>query len=183
MAVQEPLLKPNLEMFKLSVQNMVLMIKSPINIDNTLTGVINGLHLGAGLERVMLAVLADNQTCFRARRVAGKGTQSWTQEFNLPCATDDAPHIFSYALQNNEVLWMGTASSSGLQDLVTADMEGWLGAGPFFIAPVMAGTKRIGVLYGDMRLSGRTLTNMQFAAFKRLTELTGQCLQALSRRG
>jgi HD-like signal output (HDOD) protein len=181
-AVQEPLLKPNLEMFKLSVQNMVLMTKSPINIDNTLTGVINGLHLGAGLERVMLAVLADNQTCFRARRVAGKGTQSWTQEFNLPCATD-AQHIFSYALQNNEVLWMGTASSSGLQDLVTADMESWLGAGPFFIAPVMAGTKRIGVLYGDMRLSGRTLTNTQFAAFKRLTELTGQCLQALSRRG
>jgi hypothetical protein len=47
----------------------------------------------------------------------------------------------------------------------------------------MAGSRRIGVLYGDMRLSGRAPTNAQFAAFKRLTELTGQCLQALSQRG
>jgi len=181
-AVQEPLLQPNLEMLKLSVQNMMLMTKSPINIDNTLTGVINGLHLGAGLERVMLAVLADNQTRFRARRVAGKGTQSWTQELDLPCMASD-PHIFSYALQNNEVLWMGSPSTSGLQDLITPEIIGWLGAGPFFIAPVMAGKKRIGLLYGDMRLSGRSLSKAQFAAFKRLTELTGLCLQALSRRG
>lgn len=181
-AVQEPLLQPNLDMLKLSVQNMVLMTKSPINIDNTLTGVINGLHLGAGLERVMLAVLADNQTRFRARRVAGKGTQSWTQEFDLPCVASN-PHIFSYALQNSDVLWMGVPSTSGLQDMVTPEITGWLGAGPFFIAPVMAGTRRIGLLYGDMRLSGRALTNAQFAAFKRLTELTGSCLQALSRCG
>ncbi|MBL4832751.1 MAG: HDOD domain-containing protein [Pseudomonas sp.] len=181
-AVQEPLLQPNLDILKLSVQNMQLMSKTPINLDNTLTAVINGLHLGAGLERVMLAVLADNQSRFRARRVAGKGTQGWTQQFELACG-DSSPHIFSYALQNTEVLWMGTAATSGLQDLVTADILGWLGSGPFFIAPVMAGNRRIGVLYGDMRLSGRPLSSAQFSAFKRLTELTGSCLQALSRRG
>jgi len=39
------------------------------------------------------------------------------------------------------------------------------------------------VLCGDMRLSGRPLSSAQFSAFKRLTELTGSCLQALSRRG
>lgn len=181
-AVQEPLLQPNLEMLKLSVQNMALMAKSPINVENTLTGVMNGLHLGAGLERVMLAVLADNQTRFRARRVAGKGTQSWSQNFDLPCVASE-PHIFSYALQNNEVIWMGPPSSSVLQDLITPDIASWLGAGPFFIAPVMAGTRRIGVLYGDMRLSGRPLSKAQFAAFQRLTELTGNCLESLSRRG
>lgn len=180
--VQEPLLQPNLEMLKLSVQNMMLMTRSPINIENTLTGVINGLHLGAGLERVMLAVLADNQTRFRARRVAGKGTQSWSQDFNLPCVASN-PHIFSYALQNNEVIWMGTPTSSGLKDLITSDITSWLGEGPFFIAPVMAGTRRIGVLYGDMRLSGRPLSKAQFGAFQRLTELTGNCLKALSGRG
>jgi len=181
-AVQEPLLQPNLEMLKLSVQNMVLMSKSPINVENTLNGVINGLHLGAGLERVMLAVLADNQTRFRARRVAGKGTQGWTQDFDLPCGSAQ-PHIFSYTLENNEVLWMGTPATSSLLDLVTPDIAGWLGNGPFFIAPVIAGNRRIGVLYGDMRLSGRALSSAQFSAFKRLTDLTGSCLQALSRRG
>ncbi|MFN3581927.1 MAG: HDOD domain-containing protein, partial [Pseudomonas sp.] len=180
-AVQEPLLQPNLQMLKLSLQNMALMIKSPINIDNTLNSLINGLHLGAGLERVMLAVLADKQTRFRARRVVGKGTQSWPQEFDLPCS-ETQPHIFSYALQHRETLWMGTSATASLQDMVTPEMNAWLGEGMFFIAPLMAGQREIGVLYGDMRLSGRSLTDSQFVAFKRFADMTGKCLQALSRR-
>lgn len=177
--VQEPLLQPNLEMLKLSLQNMKLMVSSPINIDNTLTAVINGLHLGAGLERVMLCVLADNQTRFRARKVAGKGTQSWPQDFSLACG--EQQHIFSYALQHDQPLWMGIPASMTLQDMVTPEIASWFGAGAFFIAPVVAGQRAIGVLYADMRLSGRTLSDSQFAAFKRFSVMTGQCLQALSR--
>lgn len=178
--VQEPLLQPNLEMLKLSLQNMKLMVSSPINIDNTLTAVINGLHLGAGLERVMLCVLADNQTRFRARKVAGKGTQSWLQDFNLACGGQQ--HIFSYALHQHQPLWMGASAAAGLQDMVTPEMNGWLGEGAFFIAPVVAGQREIGVLYADMRLSGRALSDSQYSAFKRLADMTGKCLHALSRR-
>lgn len=180
-AVQDALLQPNLDMLKLSLQNMSLMVKSPINIENTLNGVINGLHLGAGLERVMLAVLADNQTRFRARRVAGKGTQSWPQDFNLPCV-DGEQHIFSFALSNHEAIWIGSPAAASLQDLVTPAITAWLGQGMFFIAPVLAGQRQIGVLYADMRLSGRALTESQFSAFKRFATLTGDCLQALSKR-
>lgn len=177
--VQEPLLQPNLEMLKLSLQNMKLMVSSPINIDNTLTTVINGLHLGAGLERVMLCVLADNQTRFRARKVAGKGTQNWSQDFSLACG--EQQHIFSYTLRSRQPLWMGTPAAINLHDLVTPAITSWFGKGAFFIAPVLAGQREIGLLYADMRLSGRDLSDSQFSAFKRLAEMTGQCLQALSR--
>jgi len=57
-----------------------------------------------------------------------------------------------------------------------------LGAGMFFIAPLLAGKREIGVLYADCRLSGRALKHEQFVAFKRFTELTGRCLEALSAR-
>ncbi|KKO02151.1 hypothetical protein LCGC14_0110160 [marine sediment metagenome] len=180
-AVQEPILQPNLEMLKLSLQNMSLMIKSPINVENTLNTVMNGLHLGAGLERVMLAVLADNQTRFKAKRVVGKGTQSWPQDFELP-SPKRQKHIFSYALHSREALWIGVPKTSNLDDMVTAEIRKFLGSGPFFIAPIIAGSREIGVLYGDMRVSGRVMSESQFVAFKRLTDLTGRCLEALSRR-
>ena len=180
--VQEPLLQPNLDMLKLSLQNMALMIRSPINVDTTLSTVMNGLHLGVGLERVMLAVLADNQTRFKARRVIGKGTQHWMQDFTLT-RSKTAPNIFSYALEQREALWVGTAKTAALSGMVPQQMRDWLGDGMFFIAPIVAGTRPIGVLYGDLRISGRALTDTQFAAFKKFTELTGACLNALSRRG
>ncbi len=180
--VQEPLLQANIDLLKLSLQNMALMIKSPINVDSTLSTVMNGLHLGAGLERVMLAVLADNQSRFKAKRVSGKGTQVWLQDFDLPCSGEQA-QIFSYALRNREALWVGVPATHNLNDLVTGAVRGWVGEGMFFIAPILAGNREIGVLYGDMRLSGRALSESQFAAFKRFTELTGRCLNALSKRG
>ncbi|SDR72682.1 HD-like signal output (HDOD) domain, no enzymatic activity [Halopseudomonas xinjiangensis] len=179
--VQEPLLQPNLDMLKLSLQNMALMTKSPINVDTTLSTLMNGLHLGGGLERVMLAVLTDNQSRFKARRVIGKGTQHWTQDFNLLCSKTDT-NIFSYALEQREALWVGTAKTAALSGMVPQQMRDWLGEGMFFIAPILAGNRQIGVLYGDMRISGRALSQSQFAAFKRFTELTGACLNALSRR-
>lgn len=180
--VQEPLLQPNLDMLKLSFQNMALMTKSPINVDTTLSTLMNGLHLGAGMERVMLAVLADNQSRFKARRVIGKGTQLWLEDFNLSCDKSNV-NIFSYTLQQREALWVGTPKTTALKPMVPQQMRDCLGEGMFFIAPVIAGTRQIGVLYGDMRVSGRTLSQSQFTAFKRFTELTGACLNALSRRG
>ena len=52
----------------------------------------------------------------------------------------------------------------------------------FFVAPLLAGKREIGVLYADGRLSGRALKHEQFVAFKRFAELTGRCLDALSQR-
>ena len=52
----------------------------------------------------------------------------------------------------------------------------------FFIAPLLAGTREIGVLYADSRLSGRALKHEQFVAFQRFTQLTGRCLEALGKR-
>ncbi|WP_304641754.1 HDOD domain-containing protein [Pseudomonas sp.] len=179
-SVQDPLLQPNLDLMKLSLQSLALMTKTPINIDSTLSAAMNGLHLGAGLERVMLAVLADKQTRFRVKRALGKGTQAWVQSFDLAVANE--PHIFSYALQGREPLWIGSAACRTLEPLVTCAVRSWFGEGPFFIAPLIAGTRPVGILYADMRVSGRMLAKAQFDAFKRFAELTGASLQALSRR-
>ncbi|MGH8353227.1 MAG: HDOD domain-containing protein, partial [Pseudomonas sp.] len=140
---------------------------------------LKGLHQGAGLERVMLAVLADGQSRFRAKRAVGEGTEKWLSDFVFPA---EQPHIFSYVLRNKDVLWMGVPASYSLNDLVTPSLRQLLGQGMFFIAPLLAGKREIGVLYADNRLSGRALKHEQFVAFQRFTQLTGRCLEALSKR-
>lgn len=77
---------------------------------------------------------------------------------------------------------MGVPASYNLNDLVTPAMRQSLGPGMFFVAPLLAGKREIGVLYADGRLSGRALKHEQFVAFKRFAELTGRCLEALSQR-
>lgn len=177
----EPLLQPNLEMLKLSIDHLKLMVRAPMDVDTILHTVMQGLHRGAGIERVALMVLAEKQTQFRVRSAIGKGTQRWRETFSLRCA-DSAPQIFSHALNQRDCLWLGSPKSERLQPLVTPAVVELVGSGPFAISPVIAGERRVGVLYGDMRLSGRELSTSQLAAFKRFAELTGLCLQRLSQR-
>ncbi len=77
---------------------------------------------------------------------------------------------------------MGVPASYNLAELVTLPMRRVLGQGMFFIAPLLAGTREIGVLYADCRLSGRALKNEQFVAFQRFSQLTARCFEALSKR-
>lgn len=130
----------------------------------------------------MLAVLADGQSSFRVKRAVGEGTERWLSDFRLPARQIEQPHIFSYVLRNREAIWMGVPASYNLAELVTLPMRQQLGQGMFFIAPLLAGSREIGVLYADNRLSGRALKHEQFVAFQRFTQLTGRCLEALGKR-
>lgn len=130
----------------------------------------------------MVAVLADQQTRFRVRSAIGETTQDWLETFVLPAEQPEQPHIFSYALRQRQSLWMGVPASYNLEDLVTQPIRHWLGKGMFFIAPLMAGSREIGVLYADCRVSGRALKHEQFVAFQRFTQLAGRCLDALAKR-
>ena len=177
------LLQPNLLILQQALQELGSMASQRADVGLILDTLLNGLHQGAGLERVLLVVLADGQSCFRAKRVVGEGTEGWLNDFVLPVQQREQPHIFSYVLRNKEALWMGVPASYSLNELVTQPIRQRLGQGMFFVAPLLAGTREIGVLYADSRVSGRALKHEQFVAFQRFTQLTGRCLQALTTRG
>ncbi len=176
------LLQPDLLLMQQALQDLGLMVSARADVGLVLDTLLKGLHRGVGLERVMLTVLADGQSRFRAKRVVGEDTQHWLDDFVLPAEQTEQPHIFSYVLRHREAIWMGVPASYNLAELVTQPIRRSLGSGMFFIAPIVAGTREIGVLYADSRLSGRALRHEQFVAFQRFTQLTGRCLEAISKR-
>ncbi len=176
------LLQPDLLVMQQALQDLGLMVNARADVGLVLDTLLKGLHRGVGLERVMLAVLADGQSRFRAKRVIGEKSQQWLEDFVLPAEQVEQPHIFSYALRHREAIWMGVPASYNLAELVTQPIRRSLGAGMFFIAPIIAGTREIGVLYADSRLSGRALRHEQFVAFQRFTQLARRCLEAISKR-
>ncbi|AYC32847.1 HDOD domain-containing protein [Pseudomonas cavernae] len=177
------LLQPNLQILQQALQDIGAMVAQRADLNRVLDALCLGLHQGAGLERVMLAVLADGQTCFRVKRAVGEGTEAWPSDFVLPVERPEQPHLFSYVLRHRETLWMGVPASCSLNELVTQPLRQMLGQGMFFIAPLLVGSREIGVLYADRRLSGRALKHEQFVAFQRFSQLTARCLEAMGRRG
>lgn len=176
------LLQPDLTLLQHGLQELSYLSTLHPDINVVLDTLLKGMHFGAGLERVMVALLADNQTMFRARRVIGETTEKWLHEFAMPAEAQTTTHAFSYALRNRETLWMGVPATLGLHDLITPALKQFTGSGMFFIAPLLAGKREIGILYADNRVSGRALKNEQFMAFQRYAQATCRCLEAMGRR-
>ncbi|WP_177410178.1 HDOD domain-containing protein [Pseudomonas sp. LFM046] len=179
---QASLLQPNLLVMQQALQELGLLSSKKANINLVLDTLLQGLHQGAGLERVMVAVLADQRSRFAVRSAVGEGTGRWVDEFVLPANQPEQPNLFSYVLRTRETLWMGVPASYSLNDLVTRLMREWLGQGMFFVAPLLAGKREIGVIYADCRHSGRALRHEQFVAFQRFAQATGRCLEAMAQK-
>ena len=176
------LLQPDLAILQSCLQDMGMLANKQVGVDVLLQTLLRGLHQGAGLERVMVAVLAEGQSCFRVRQAVGEGFAYKLLDWRLPVDNPAQRHLFSYVLRDREVLWMGVPATSSLLDLVTQPMLQYLEKGMFFIAPVMAGSRPVGVLYADSRLSGRALLNEQFVAFKRFVQLVNRALDKMTAR-
>ncbi len=78
------LLQPNLQLMQQSLQELGQLVTQKGDVQLILDTLLKGLHQGAGLERVVVAVLADGQSCFRCKRAEGEGAERWQQEFMLP---------------------------------------------------------------------------------------------------
>ncbi|MRK19291.1 HDOD domain-containing protein [Pseudomonas sp. JG-B] len=179
---QARLLQPDLLVMQQALQELGMLVSRKADINLVLDTLLQGLHQGAGLERVMVAVLTDQRSRFTVRRAVGEGSQRWLDGFVLPAGQSEQPNLFSYVLRARETLWMGVPASYSLSDLVTRPMREWLGQGMFFIAPLLVGKREIGVIYADCRLSGRALRHEQFVAFQHFAQAAGRCLEAMAQK-
>lgn len=125
--------------------------------------VIEGMHRGIGLERVVVAFIQQHQAA--AKYVLGDGTDRWRKAF----AFDVGPYsdnIFSAAIAKPSAIWLDAAYISQHWHLYTPDIQQVLGAVPCFIYVLRVGDRTPGLFYADRGESGGALSKDQFESFR-----------------
>jgi len=158
--------------------------KGNIDLNTTLSMVMEGIHRGIGIDRVGLCLSLNrgNKKIILGKASIGKVEADWEKKLQFSCDEKNDDHIFSYALRYREPLWMGTKSTLPLANLITPPIEAIIGKGQFFIAPFMAGNNPIGLIYADNRPSQAPLCEESFLAFRLFVKQTSMCLVALRSR-
>lgn len=153
-----------------------MVSRGNIDLNAMLNMVMEGIHRGIGLDRVALAFVLAPKKLIVGKAALGKVDPDWEKSMQFDLEGDN---IFAYALRYGEPIWMGTKNSFPLAYLVSKPVQSVVGKGQFFIAPVMSGTKKIGVFYADNRPSEAPMSEEDFTAFKLFSKQSGLCLQAM----
>lgn len=125
--------------------------------------VIEGMHRGIGLERVVVAFIQQHQA--KAKYVLGEGTEGWRNSF----AFDVGPYsenIFTSAMASSATVWIDAAFISQHRQLYTPDIQQVLGVVPAFVYVLRVGDRTPGLFYADRAESGGTLSKDQFESFR-----------------
>ncbi|NIB43873.1 HDOD domain-containing protein [Pseudomaricurvus alkylphenolicus] len=177
-ALPEPLqADPELQLSVLRDLSNALMEKLDVNAIFQM--VLEGLHRGIGLERVVLAFVQKDQVT--AKFVLGEGTDGWREKFDFPVERG-ANNLFSHAIKQGEPVWVSQEDMGQRSRFYDPDVKKLLGEHPAFVSGIFLGPRCIAIFYCDRWKLGGTLREDQFQSFRHFMVQTEMSLKMLAEK-
>lgn len=156
-----------------ALKELSRLIIEKADINRIFHTVLQGIHLGIGMERACIMLFNTNRNKLETRYASGKDTPSWRSTLNTPIKESDRPsEIFSYTLNKNSSVWLG--GEEDLEHLRNNGVRNFLPKGDCFISAVSVGQRQIGVFYTDK--NGATLSKDEFETFQLFVQQTNMAL-------
>ena len=134
-----------------------------------LSMLMEGIYRGIGMDRILFALLSQNQKNLEAKSMLGWST-SHPIEGRISQILCGPPNIFHHVLETGEAKWITFDPGAEVLTLLTPDILTLTGHRPFFIVPVVVQNKAIGLIYADRAPSGRSLDEDSFASFQHFAQ-------------
>ncbi len=155
-------------------------VMEKLDVNSILQMVLEGLHRGIGLERVVLAFVTKDDVT--AKFVLGEGTESWRSEFKFPVGAD-ARNLFRVAIRKEEPLWLSKDLVGENSSMYDADVAKVIGCYPSFVSGIYLGPRCIALFYADRWNVGGNLRDDQFQSFSHFMMQTQMSLKMIAEKG
>jgi HD-like signal output (HDOD) protein len=178
---QQNLLEPNADIQLKTLQEITELMMGDFNINKVFKAVLNGVHKGVGVERVTLVIFDKSHQKLVAKYVVGKGTEKWGERFILRYERSLSGFLYNL-FESDQAVWIGGSEHKKITQFLTSEYQGITGQKDFFIAPLTAKGKRIGVIYADMGLSSRPLDKSYFVGYCQFIQQAKLALNILANK-
>lgn len=155
-------------------------VMEKLDVNTILQMVLEGLHRGVGLERVVLAFVQKDQVL--AKFVLGEGTESWRSDFSFPVDAN-ARNLFRVTIRKEEPIWFTKELIGNASAMHCKEVERVIGSYPCFASGIFLGPRCIALFYADRYNLGGTLLEEQFQSFRHFMLQTQMSLKMIAENG
>lgn len=155
------------------------MAMEKVDVNVLFQTVLEGVHRGIGLERVLVAVSDPRHGMLSAKYALGVPDGELRESFRFP-STPDAENIFAWILhRHRHALQVGADSDPAVRDRVLPEIRRITGTGEFVVGPLLVSGRAIGLIYADRGTGNRPLESTDFVAFQNFINQANLCLGML----
>jgi transcriptional regulator with GAF, ATPase, and Fis domain len=173
----DALVQPDQELQLKVLQDLSTMIMQGVDMNAIFQTILEGLHRGVGLERVVLAIFDKNRDFIEAKYAIGLVKDNWKEKFRFRYFKGDGNFFFS-------VFKLGESTqirkSHSLYGKLAPDMKAVIGCEEFLIAPLSANERQIGFIYSDIGVSKRPLSSNYLSGFKHFAMQANMALAVIA---
>ena len=117
--------------------------------------VVDGLHRGAGFDRVLLCLVTPDRRNYVGRLAAGAQREVLKQYFSFPI--DPSSDLFSKTLNDGGELLVNNTADAAWGNLLPSKFVEVIKADSFIVAALRYQEKAVGFFYADCAVSGRLI--------------------------
>jgi len=164
------------------LRDMMSSVHEQVDVNVIFGMVVEGMHRGIGLERVVLAIVDNKAGHLRAKSVLGEEREALRKGFCFPLKSapeENSPTFAGWAVKLQEAQWINEQQRERLQPNFSAQVRQCIGDFPFFIAPIRLNQRVIGVFYADRYDCGAVLDDEHFDSFRYFVQQTELCLSSM----
>jgi hypothetical protein len=154
-----------------------LLRKGCLDINLFFSTLLEGIMRGAGMDRVLLAILTPD-----LNSIVGKYGRGWEREeveHFVFSRRNNVPHVFEHVLEAKKAIWVDARKEGESLRLLTPEVKAVLPASSFFVMPIVIKNRAIGLICADRYPSRRELDKESFACFLRIHRLANETLSSM----
>ncbi len=161
------------------LRELTTVVTEQVDVNTIFRMVLEGMHRGIGLERVVLAFFRKTQ--LSAKYILGQGAEGWRENFNFDLDSPE-PTIFSYASNRREPVWLGQKETMWDANMFTSKVKKLTQRRPLFIGVLRVNNRNAALVYADRGLTEEPLTKEHFESFCHFISQAQFSLQTLATR-
>ncbi len=163
------------------LREMAAMIQEGVDANTLFQTVVEGVHRGAGFERVALCLIDPKSKLLQAKHVLGDEGSQWRETLRVPTRSEQ-DNLLAYCLHSRQMIWLKPGQRSPLQHLIDKPLQELLATDNCVLAALYTNARSIGVLLADRGLGGEPVSQEQYESFSHFASQANMGLAMLAAR-
>jgi len=163
------------------LREMATMIQDGVDANTLFQTVVEGVHRGAGFERVALCLIDPKSKLLQAKHVLGEDAARWRETLRWP-TRNEQDNLLSHCFHGRQIIWLQPGRRSPQQHLVDKELKALIAADNCVLAPLYTSARKIGVILADRGMGGEPITQEQHESFSHFAQQANMGLAMLAAR-
>jgi HD-like signal output (HDOD) protein len=162
---------PQPDVYTETLEQLKRYVSERASVHDVVMRVMEGLHDGIGLNRVIFSMLNQDRTELKARFHMGLDNDPI---FSLFSFNVEQSHLFSTLLNKKMSVWLGDHNREKLWKHVPVQVRKQIGTDSFYAMSVFVKDKSIGMFYADRHTLDCQLDEQSYTRFKEICSLAAK---------